>query len=181
MPFARTIRASKNRVAYPFAHFAKGWGIARSASALLLLAATSLLHAQSASCGITSITESSKLAYPPIARAAHVGGTVILLARFDHGGTPAIVEVVSGPMLRAAATEFVKGWRVDKSEGSRECPIVIAFNIIEGDKPVCSYKEAGPPQLTRSDLQHVSVSVRSIWTCDPQETITTTKARKRWF
>jgi hypothetical protein len=147
---------------------------------ILAFAGTSLLHAQSPPCGITSITEQSQFVYPPIARAAHVGGTVILLVRFGQNGATTAAAVLSGPpMLRSAALDFAKSWRANEYTGPRECPIVIDFKILEGDKPVCSYEEAGPPQVTRSDMQHVSVSVRSIWTCDPSTTIT--KTRKRWF
>lgn len=176
---AGTIRVTrKTRVAYAFAFFAKGWGIARCAM-LLAAATTSLLQAQSAPCGITSITDKSQFVYPPIARAAHIGGSVILLARFAQDGTVANATVISGPpMLRDSALEFVKSWRANAYTGPRECPMVIDFNLIS-DKPVCTYEEAGPPQVTRSDVQHVSVSVRSIWTCDPSATIT--KTRKRWF
>jgi hypothetical protein len=83
-------------------------------------------------------------------------------------------------MLKDAALAIAKGWQVNQYTGPRECPFVIDFNVISG-KPACTYEEAGPPQVTRSDIQHVSISVRSIWTCDPSTTITTTKTRKRWF
>lgn len=180
MPLAHSIRESPQiRVPHP-RRAAAGWGIARSASSLLLLAGASLLHAQSAPCGITSITETSQFVYPPIARAAHIDGTVILLVRFAQDGAATNATVISGPpMLRGSALDFVKGWRANGYTGPRECPIVVTFNVIEGDKPVCSSEEAGPPKFSRSDLQHVSLSTHGLWICDPAATIT--KTRKHWF
>jgi len=50
--------------------------------------------------------------YPPIARAAHVSGTVVLHAIISKGGTITHLQVISGPeMLRASAVDAVKTWR----------------------------------------------------------------------
>jgi protein TonB len=50
--------------------------------------------------------------YPPIARAAHVSGAVVLHAVISKTGTIEKLEVISGPeMLRTAATEAVQNWR----------------------------------------------------------------------
>jgi protein TonB len=51
-------------------------------------------------------------AYPPIARAAHVEGTVVLLANISKSGTIENLRVASGPaMLGEAAMDAVKSWR----------------------------------------------------------------------
>ena len=48
--------------------------------------------------------------YPPIARAAHVSGAVVLQALISKEGTIKNLRVISGPeMLRTAATEAVDG------------------------------------------------------------------------
>jgi TonB family protein len=101
--------------------------------------------------------------YPPIARAAHVNGTVILLARFDNNGVPVHVRVVSGPsMLQREAFDFVKNWRVNEYSGSRECPIVVSFDFIGGPSAECgtpddeSQQISTPPQ--RIDLQHFVIT-----------------------
>jgi protein TonB len=53
-----------------------------------------------------------KPVYPPIARAAHVSGAVVLHAQISKTGTIDKLEVVSGPeMLRAAALDAVRNWR----------------------------------------------------------------------
>jgi TonB family protein len=50
--------------------------------------------------------------YPPIARAAHVEGTVVLRALISKSGDVEDVQVISGPpMLTAAAMDAVKQWK----------------------------------------------------------------------
>jgi len=50
--------------------------------------------------------------YPPIAKAAHVSGAVVLHAIISKQGTIQSLTVVSGPeMLRNSATEAVQNWR----------------------------------------------------------------------
>ena len=52
--------------------------------------------------------------YPPIARAAHVQGVVILETRIDHEGSVADVRVLrSIPLLDAAAVEAVRQWKFE--------------------------------------------------------------------
>lgn len=125
------------------------------------------------------MSEQSQLAYPPIARVAHVSGNVILLVRFDNNGTPVNIRVISGPpMLQSAAVSFVKTWRANEYTGPRECPIGLSFNMVDGE-PVCSSDQAESPKVFRSDPQHVSISIHSIWLCGPAATIA--KTHKRWF
>ena len=50
--------------------------------------------------------------YPPIAKAAHVSGAVVLRAIISKTGTIENLQVVSGPeMLRASAIDAVKRWK----------------------------------------------------------------------
>ena len=50
--------------------------------------------------------------YPPIAKSAHVSGTVELHATISKDGTIKDLNVVSGPaMLRQAAVDAVRNWR----------------------------------------------------------------------
>ena len=50
--------------------------------------------------------------YPPIARAAHVSGAVVLHALISKTGTVENLTVISGPqMLQSAAVEAVRNWR----------------------------------------------------------------------
>jgi hypothetical protein len=144
--------APKIRVAHPFAHFAKGWGIARSATVLAMLLGSPALSAQTASCGLSSVNEISRLAYPPIAIAAHLQGNVILMTSFAPSGEVLSLRVLSGPeMLKQAAKDFVAEWHVNRYGGPRECAIVIQFRI---------GKETETPQstITRIDPQHVLIT-----------------------
>ena len=51
-------------------------------------------------------------AYPPIAKAAHVSGAVVLHAVISRAGTIQSLSVVSGPeMLRGSAVAAVQDWR----------------------------------------------------------------------
>ncbi|HEX4581961.1 MAG TPA: energy transducer TonB, partial [Acidobacteriaceae bacterium] len=51
-------------------------------------------------------------AYPPIARAARISGTVVLQATISKTGTIENLRVISGPpMLTQSALEAVKTWR----------------------------------------------------------------------
>jgi protein TonB len=53
-----------------------------------------------------------KPVYPPIARAAHVSGAVVLHAVISKTGTVTNLTVVSGPqMLQSAALDAVRNWR----------------------------------------------------------------------
>jgi protein TonB len=50
--------------------------------------------------------------YPPIAKAAHVSGAVVLHAVISKTGSIERLEVVSGPeMLRASALDAVRNWK----------------------------------------------------------------------
>lgn len=154
---------SQVQVAHPFAHFAKGWRIARSATGLLCAAAImSAAHAQLASCGVTSIQESTPLVYPPIARAAHISGTVVLLARFDLTGKVTNAKPLNGPlMLQGAAIDYVNHWEANASTGPRECPIVVTFRVI-GVEAECGSKDDHSKipvdSFQRIDFQHVVIT-----------------------
>ena len=179
MPSLRTISAlPRTRVDYPFAHFAKVWDIARSVIALLLLSCTAALPAQSAPCGITELPESSTKFYPPIAQAAHISGTVVLLASFDHDGNATVSRMLQGPeLLKPAAVRFVEASKSESSPGSRECPIVISFEL--ADTHSCDVPPEPPQSFGSKDPQHLVVLGRVVPLCDPAVTIT--KSRKRWF
>jgi len=156
-------RLKTMRVARPFAHFAKGWGIAGSAATLLCVSiALSAAYAQSASCGLTSIQESTPLNYPPIAKAAHVSGTVVLLATFDLTGKVTSVKPVSGPlMLQGAAIDYVNHWEANSSTGPRECPVAVTFRVV-GVAAECGSKDdhSNIPvdSFQRIDVQHVVIT-----------------------
>jgi hypothetical protein len=146
---------TKRRLAHPFAHFAKGGGVARSATTLAMLIGSSTLCAQTVSCGLSSVNEISKLDYPPIAKAARVQGDVILMTSFTPSGEVLSLRVLSGPeMLKQVAQDFVAGWHVNRYGGPRECAIVIEFRM---------GKETEAPRttITRIDPQHVLITAET--------------------
>ncbi|MFN2974426.1 energy transducer TonB [Terriglobus aquaticus] len=105
------------------------------------------------------MSETTAPVYPPIAREAHVSGTVLLLASFDTAGRVTEVHTVSGlPMLRVAAETFVKGWQADPYTGPRSCPVVVEFAL--PNPPVCGEQRVqdGPqPKQGRTGTQHYTV------------------------
>jgi hypothetical protein len=156
------------QVAHPFAHFAKGWGIARSAIVFLCLAtfASGVSKAQSAPCGLTSMKDSTPLFYPPIARYAHVQGLVISIVRFSPSGSVDNMAFLSGPeMLRAAASEYINGLKANEYSGLRECPMVIDFSLISS--AACENVDDPAVPFHRTDLQHVSIRRTAVSLCHP--------------
>jgi hypothetical protein len=127
--------------------------------ALLLLAATGFIYAQSAPCGLTSITEQSQLVYPPIARAAHVQGPVVLLVMFEQDGSVSNVKIVSAPrlldeLMGKVAAAYVRGWKANAFSGPRECPVAIDFALgAESQDPKIS--------VVRIDAQHVRIAAET--------------------
>jgi TonB family protein len=122
------------------------------ATAILLLSLSSACIAQQGACGLSKMTEAASPVYPPIARAAHIEGNVILLVTFKTSGEVEKVDIASGPeMLKRATIDYVKGWRANEYSGPRTCPIVIAFHLLrENEKAV--------PGVVRQDLQHVTLN-----------------------
>jgi protein TonB len=58
------------------------------------------------------LLQGNKPTYPPIAKIAHVAGTVVLQATISKTGPIEGLHVVSGPeMLRKAAMDAVRTWR----------------------------------------------------------------------
>ena len=59
-----------------------------------------------------SILSKTQPVYPPIAKAAHVAGAVVLHAIISKTGSIENLTVISGPeMLRASALDAVKSWK----------------------------------------------------------------------
>jgi Gram-negative bacterial TonB protein C-terminal len=108
--------------------------------------------AQQEPCGLRKMTETTTPIYPPIARAAHVEGVVVMLVNFKLNGEVEKIDVVSGPeMLKIAATKYVQGWRANEFTGPRTCPIAVKFHLLRE-------KDMATPGVTRQDLQHVTLN-----------------------
>jgi hypothetical protein len=119
---------------------------------LFFFASTGPAQQTPPTCGLASMTDGAAPIFTPIAKAAHVGGTVVMLAAFKLTGEVESVQVVSGPeMLRQSAVNYVKGWRANAYSGPRTCPVSISYKLYNpGDREV--------PPIVRSDLQHVTLT-----------------------
>jgi len=126
--------------------------IATVIALLLSFASVGLAQQTPPPCGLTSMTDGAVPIFPPIAKAAHVGGTVVMLATFKLTGEVESIQIVSGPeMLRQSATNYVKGWRANAYSGPRTCPVAISYQLYNrGDKEA--------PPIVRIDPQHVTLN-----------------------
>jgi len=85
-----------------------------------------------------NILQKTQPVYPPIARAAHQGGTVVLHAIISKSGTIESLSVVSGPaMLQGAALDAVKTWRykpylLNGEPTEVDTTIMVNFNLNGG-------------------------------------------------
>jgi len=122
------------------------------ATALLLLSLSPTGIAQQETCCLRKMTETTTPLYPPIAKAAHVEGNVVMLVNFKTSGDVEKIDIVSGPeMLKIAATNYVQGWHANEYTGPRTCPIVVSFRLHrQGDTTT--------PPVVRQDLQHVTLT-----------------------
>jgi hypothetical protein len=132
--------------------------------AALIFGLTTRSDAQGAYCGATIQHSTNKLLYPPIARAAHIAGTIVLVVAFNHDGSVSTVRPIAGPeLLRITALNYAKGLSAEPSSGSRECPFVVDFNFNNCDKA----------QAPRSN--GASVCTEPLVISDPAFTITRKK------
>ena len=122
--------------------------------------------AQTSNCGgLTSTKATTQLVYPPIARAAHIEGTVILLATFNPDGTVARTRQVAGaPMLQKASSLYIQALQANTYSGPRECAFVINFRLV-GPSEECG----GPnddlqvdlPSMQHPDAQHFVLTLKN--------------------
>jgi protein TonB len=89
----------------------------------------------SSSAAEAMILSRTPLAYPPVARANGISGTVTLNVIISATGSVASVEPVSGnPVLQQAAMNAVRGWRyrpyvIDGQPVPVKTQVQIAFNL----------------------------------------------------
>jgi len=84
------------------------------------------------------IIQRTQPVYPPIARAAHMQGTVTLHAIISKTGTIERLEAISGPeMLKGAALDAVKQWRyrpylLNGEPTEVDTTVIVNFNLNGG-------------------------------------------------
>ena len=122
------------------------------ATAILSLSLSCACVAQQGACGLSKMTETTPAFYPPIGKAAHVEGDVILLVTFKISGEVEQIETIKAPkILESPARTYVQGWRANEYSGPRTCPIVIHYRLIQRD-------DRTTPTAVRKDLQHVTIN-----------------------
>jgi hypothetical protein len=133
------------------------------------------------------IADLSPLSYPPLARAAHVGGDVVVLVNLRSDGFVDSATVLSGPqMLRQMALESALKTKL-KCDGCASFPATsqIVYRFELGEAIYCSQSvepskaekpERPYPQVTyKSNV--VNVYDRPFGTCDYAADIETTRTR----
>jgi hypothetical protein len=159
---------------------------------IALFAVPVILHSQAANQPAPAepgpvIAELSTPYYPPIARAAHVSGDVVVAITFQIDGSVATATVVSGPMmLRQVALESALKSRFSCLMcESYPVSMQLTYKFELGETIYCS--EAPDPESGRKperpypQVTHtanvVSIYTRPFGTCDPEAVITKTRSR----
>jgi protein TonB len=89
----------------------------------------------SAGIAVGLLVQKTAPVYPPIAKSAHVSGTVVIQATISKSGTIENPRVASGPvMLRQSALDAVKTWRfrpylLDGQPVEVETSVNVVFNL----------------------------------------------------
>jgi TonB family protein len=99
----------------------------------------------------TAIVHQVAPIYPPLAKAAHISGTVILHAVIARDGTIKELQYVSGPdLLKAAAMDAVKQWQYTPTKLNGE-PIEVDTTI----QVVFALDGSSPEDSQTSELQSI--------------------------
>jgi protein TonB len=89
----------------------------------------------SAGIAVGLLVQKTAPVYPPIAKSAHVSGTVVIQATISKSGTIENPRVISGPvMLRQSALDAVKSWRfrpylLDGQPVEVDTTVNVVFNL----------------------------------------------------
>ena len=94
-----------------------------------------LCHAETRWCSITGKAKTDTLLYPPIARVAHLYGTVIGRLTFSTSGKVLDFETVSGnPMFVRAITDQTRSWTIQTdATGPEPCQTLFVADFGFGD------------------------------------------------
>lgn len=97
--------------------------------------------------------------YPPIAKAAHVQGAVVLHAVIGEDGIVKNLEVVSGPeMLRESAVEAVRHWvyqpyLLHGRATAVDTTVTVRYAMADGDHANATRANAGPVRVAGGVMQ----------------------------
>ena len=137
---------------------------------ILLALICPLAKAQTRWCTITGKSETDKLIYTPIARAAHIEGVVIQRINFTSAGKVLSLEPVSGHgVLANAAAQQLSTWHLQTDAiGDQDCQsiVVIKYRLDTNDSPSIEQSSPTPGML------RISINATPIELSDPSGTIT---------
>ena len=158
----------------------------RTIRRLILLAVLCLFsvstRAQEGPCGLSSVVPGMTLAYPLIARAAHIEGSVIALVSFTEAGTVSAVKIIAGlQLLTSSVEQFLKSFRVNPYGGSRECPIVTSFHMTELSHVCQGDEQASETTFKVIDRQHYEADTTSFCLFITQDPASHKIRRKSFF
>ena len=139
--------------------------------AVLLGAASMVAHADARWCSISSLGPGQNLIYPPIARAARVGGHVMERVIFTPGGGATSFEFISGPkMLSAALEEQMRRWTISTNAvGPDRCmTLAVADFMLDENSGDSSAK---PIDILIPSILQLYVSTTPVCLCDPAGTV----------
>jgi len=101
---------------------------------MAVLACHAFAVGESRWCTVSGPANFKRLIYPPLARASHLSGVVLLLATYRPTGEILTTEVISGPqMLADSAREQIQEWKMSTTaSGDQPCQtlIIAKFNIL---------------------------------------------------
>ncbi len=113
-------------------------------------------------CSLTGKAKSDTLSYPPIARVAHINGTVIGRLTFSTSGLVLGFGVVSGPpILARAVSDQTRSWTVQTdATGSDPCQALFIADFGFGDPvPVETANRGKTPSVYRVFIRTKTVVI----------------------
>jgi hypothetical protein len=116
-------------------------------------------------CPLDNAAASKPLAYPPIAKAAHVSGDVTTTVTFDHSGNPTTFSRWTGPeMLRKSAEAYLRSMKISELPAyatSCDANIFIEYRLTTDKDTV------NGPVVTKGDPSHYLVEAAPAILSDP--------------
>jgi hypothetical protein len=145
--------------------------VKRFALTLLLVTISAVAHAEVRWCSISSLGPGQNLIYPPIARAARVGGHVMERVIFTPGGGATSFEFISGPkMLSAALEEQMRRWTISTNAVGPDTCITLAVADFMLDENSGDSSEK-PIDISIPSILQLHVSTTPVCLCDPAGTV----------
>jgi hypothetical protein len=114
----------------------------------VILAALPAYGAEARWCSIAGRAPSDRFDYPPIARAARLGGVVLSIVVYTPNGKVLKVENISGPRLLSDFLQRqISGWTLKtNAQGSEDCQTLVIAHYRMHDGRFSSTEERREPE-----------------------------------